>query len=841
MTAQLKTGPTRQGRTVTNQSEDLPAGPGGHLFFLDDGGELGALIRAHPWAQSPLGSPETWPVSLTTLVAVMLGSAQPMFVAWGPECVLLYNDAYVALLGNKHPAALGRQTADVFAEAWHDIGPLFERVFDGESVHMDDLTLMLERGGAAKEAHFSFSYTPVRNSGGRVSGLFCAATETTAKVLYDRSHSAERERQRLLLQQMPGFVGVLYGPTHIYEYVNDAYLALTGKRDFIGRTVRDVLPELKGQGFYELLDRVFATGEPYVAHAVPVRLEGESIDRFIDFLYAPTRDDDGNVTGIFVGGYDVSAAERATASLRELNADLERQVAERARERSLTWQVSPDLLGALNSKGYFETSNPAWQSVLGWSESEVARMSIFEMLHPDDVGRTRVELGLAQTGRPAIGFPNRMRARNGAFRWISWVGVLEEGMVYCSGRDITAEKEKAEALEFAEEALRQAQKMEAVGQLTGGLAHDFNNLLTVVSGNLDMIEGRLGQGRVNDLERYINAAHAATKRAAALTHRLLAFSRRQTLAPKATDVNRLVLGMEELVRRTMGPAITMDAPVSAAGLWSTQVDPGQLENALLNLCINARDAMPDGGTLTIETGNRWLDERAGRERGLPAGQYISLCVSDTGTGMPADVVARAFDPFFTTKPIGMGTGLGLSMIYGFAQQSGGQVRIYSEVGAGTMVCIYLPRFTGTSEEEDTSSLGTSVTSSSSSGTVLVVDDEPEVRALVIEVLEDLGYTVLQAGNGTEALNVLKTDAHVDLLVTDVGLPGMNGRQVADAARAHRPGLTVLFITGYAENAVLSHGHLDPGMHVLTKPFAVQALASRVESLMVEAIRGSSPG
>jgi PAS domain S-box-containing protein len=391
--------------------------------------------------------------------------------------------------------------------------------------------------------------------------------------------------------------------------------------------------------------------------------------------------------------------------------------------------------------------------------------------------------------------------------------------------------ERTKELMETEAALRQSQKMEAVGQLTGGLAHDFNNLLTGITGSLELIKARAAQGRFSDLDRYLATAQSAARRAAALTHRLLAFSRRQTLEPKATDVNRLVAGMEELVQRTVGPAIAVEV-VASSGLWSTFVDPGQLENSLLNLCINARDAMPDGGKLTIETGNRWLDERAARSRDLPPGQYVSLCVSDTGTGMTQDVIGLAFDPFFTTKPIGQGTGLGLSMIYGFVRQSGGQARIYSEVGQGTTVCLYLPRHFGEAEAVEIPAdlrLGPRV---ERAATVLVVDDEPSVRMLVADVLQELGYTAVEAEDGPAGLKVLQSDRPIDLLVTDVGLPGgMNGRQVADAGRALRPHLKVLFITGYAENAVLSHGYLDPGMHILTKPFAMEALASRIRELI----------
>ena len=394
----------------------------------------------------------------------------------------------------------------------------------------------------------------------------------------------------------------------------------------------------------------------------------------------------------------------------------------------------------------------------------------------------------------------------------------------------TLEARVAEAIaerKHAEESLRQSQKMEAVGQLTGGIAHDFNNLLTGIIGSLDLLQVRLRQGRTAEIDRYVAAAQGASKRAASLTHRLLAFSRRQTLDPKQTDVNRLVMGMEELIRRTVGPQIAVEV-VTAGGLWSTLIDSSQLENALLNLCINARDAMPEGGRITIETANKWLDERAAKERDLPPGQYLSLCVTDTGTGMTPDVIARAFDPFFTTKPMGQGTGLGLSMVYGFVRQSGGQVRIYSEVEHGTTMCLYLPRHYGDATESVVDNAPASSARARTGKTVLVVDDEPSVRMLVTEVLEELGYISVEASDGPSGLRMLQSDMRVDLLVTDVGLPGgINGRQLADAARTTRPDLRVLFITGYAENAIIGNGHLAPNMGVLTKPFVMETLARRI--------------
>ncbi|MDV3455829.1 PAS domain-containing protein [Sphingomonas sp. HF-S4] len=392
--------------------------------------------------------------------------------------------------------------------------------------------------------------------------------------------------------------------------------------------------------------------------------------------------------------------------------------------------------------------------------------------------------------------------------------------------------ERTAELIATEDALRQSQKMEAVGQLTGGLAHDFNNLLTGISGSLEMIQLRLKQGRSADVDRYVDAALGASRRAAALTHRLLAFSRRQTLDPRPTDANVLITGMEELIRRTVGPSVIVETSL-ALELGSTLVDPSQLENALLNLCINARDAMPDGGRIMIETTDRRIDERAGRERDIEPGDYVCLSVSDTGTGMSPAVIAKAFEPFFTTKPIGSGTGLGLSMIYGFARQSGGQVRIHSAPDAGTTVTIYLPRNARAAEPEEAPATLSQAPRAEGGETVLVVDDEESIRMLVTETLADLGYHALEAADGPSALKLLTTESHIDLLVTDVGLPGMNGRQLADAIRSSRPDLKILFITGYAENAVLNHGHLEAGMHVITKPFAMEALASRIRELIAE--------
>ncbi|MGI4861760.1 MAG: PAS domain S-box protein [Janthinobacterium lividum] len=568
-----------------------------------------------------------------------------------------------------------------------------------------------------------------------------------------------------------------------------------------------------------IIEQQFLVAFFFVSSAAPRQWIPEEID-FMRNVAARTR----------------SAVERRRAErdLRELAASLEQLVESRTRERDRLWQLSRDPFLITDAHGRWLRVNPAWTELLGWSEAELLGRTSEWIEHPDDRAGLAAGVSLLAGAQPAARMETRFRTREGDYRWFSWTAVQVEGLRYCVARDVTYEREQAAARDLLEAQLRQSQKMEAVGQLTGGLAHDFNNLLTGISGSLELLHMRVAQGRVNGLDRYITAAQGAAKRAAALTHRLLAFSRRQTLDPVATDVDRLIASLEELIRRTVGPAIGIDV-IAAPQPWATLIDQNQLENALLNLCINARDAMPDGGRITIETSNHWLDERAAHEKDLAPGPYLSLCVSDTGMGMTPEVIARAFDPFFTTKPIGQGTGLGLSMIYGFARQSGGQVEIRSRPGAGTEVCLYLARH----HERQPAGGGDAAhpqparaPRAEQGETVLVVDDEATVRMLVTEVLEDLGYTAIEAADGPAGLQVIASGARIDLLVTDVGLPGgLNGRQLADAARVVRPGLKVLFITGYAENATVGDGDLEPGMHLLTKPFAIDVLASRISELL----------
>ena len=649
-----------------------------------------------------------------------------------------------------------------------------------------------------------------------------------------------------LVLNSPESMILAWGPD-LHFFFNDTYFPLLGPR----------LSWAMGARF----DEVWADAWDQAAPIIAAALEGRP-ERFVDlpwqldtdrgaretwwtFSYSRVLDAAGGVAGLFIltnettGRVLADAAltqsraqlETALAELGSLNATLAQQVAERTADRNALWTLSSDMMLRCLFDGTITAVNPAWTEVLGWGADALVGTKLIDFVHPDDLARTIAGAQRLSAGERLARFDNRYRHRDGSYRWITWAARPGEGVINAVGRDFTAERERADALAAAEEALRQSQKMEAVGQLTGGLAHDFNNLLAGISGSLEMIQTRLSQGRMMDVDRYINAAQGAARRAAALTHRLLAFSRRQTLDPKPTDVNRLVAGMEELIRRTVGPAVVVEV-IAAPGLWLTLVDPPQLENALLNLCINARDAMPEGGRITIATANARVDEPAVRHRDRPPGSSLTLCVADTGTGMAPEIVDRVFEPFFTTKPLGQGTGLGLSMIYGFAQQSGGQVKIVSEVGRGTTVCLHLPRHAGAVPEEDAHAAIGAPPRAAPGETVLVVDDEPTVRMLVTEVLEDLGYTAIEAADGAAGLKVLQSDVRIDLLVTDVGLPGgLNGRQMAEAGREKRPGLKVLFITGYAEATVLGSGQLAPGMQVITKPFVVEVLGARIREMI----------
>jgi PAS domain S-box-containing protein len=816
--------------------------------FLAGGGEMGALTREHDWSATPLGKPEAWLQSLRTAVRILLNSNHPMFIWWGPDLIQFYNDAYRQTMGpERHPSALGQRGRECWVEVWPIIGPQIEQVMSGGGATWHENQLVpVTRHGRLEQVYWTYGYSPI-DEGDRVGGVLVVCRDVTKDYLA-AAELREREAELARVQQI-GQIGGLEVDlrTGFRNRRSPEYLLIHGlPPDAANEThedwVKRIHPEDREATERKFRDAIACDAREYTVQYRIIRpSDGET--RWISIKSTIERDAEGKAIRLVGAHTDVTEQVMAEQALRqseeryrkladqlaELNATLAQRVEEKTRERDRIWNVSQDLLVVADRNGVWQTVNPAWTRTLGWSEAELLNRTSDWLEHPDDNGLTQAQVKKLATSGTTVRFESRFRHKDGSYRWLSWTGVSDNDRIYAVARDVTAEKAAAERLRATEEALLQSQKMEAVGQLTGGIAHDFNNLLTGIVGSLDLLQTRLNQGRTDNVARYINAAMTSANRAAALTHRLLAFARRQPLIPKGVDVNQLVVSLEDLLRRTIGE--TIDLRIAAANdLWSTLCDPNQLESALLNLAINARDAMPDGGRLTIATANARLDSVTADTPALAPGDYVSITVTDTGVGMSAEVAARAFDPFFTTKPIGQGTGLGLSMIYGFAHQSNGHATIDSKIGRGTTVRLYLPRHHGDVAAAQ-ASVARAAEHAAIGETVLVIEDEPVVRAVVLEMVAEQGYRTLEAVDGPSGLKVLRSNARIDLLVTDVGLPGMNGRQVADQARETRPDLKILFITGYAESVAIADGFLQPGMEMITKPFDLDHLAQRIRAMI----------
>lgn len=513
---------------------------------------------------------------------------------------------------------------------------------------------------------------------------------------------------------------------------------------------------------------------------------------------------------------DVTEMRQLSEQLEAANALLEGRVAERTAERDRTWKLSRDLFAVTDMEGRLVAVNPAWTELLGWPDSELLGRSVLDLVHPDDLELTRVRLGDLATGEIVERFEHRLRHRDGRWRWIGWKAVPEAGQIHSVGRDVTDERDAAEELAGAQAALHEAQKLETLGQLTGGVAHDFNNLLTPIVGTLDLLRRRLGDDK--RAMHLLDASIASADRARTLVDRLLTFARRQTLKPRAVDIGELVRGMADLIQRSLGPTVpvAVDIPFD---LPAAMVDPNQLELALLNLAVNARDAMPDGGVLNIAA-------RAGEAPPveLPPGSYVRLSVTDHGIGMDAETLRRAVEPFFSTKGIGKGTGLGLSMAHGLAAQSGGALTIESRAGSGTTVSFWLP---AGNEAAEARLSEPPPPVARHSGTILLVDDEPAVRSITAAMLDDLGCTVVEAGSGAVALALLRDGAKVDALITDQLMPGMLGNLLIEEVRKLRPNLPAMIVSGYADAVT----DLPGDVHRLAKPFLGPELSARLEAML----------
>ena len=833
--------------------------------------EAETLIARLDWTTTPLGAAGQWPQSLRTAVDIVIHSPMPMMLLWGEQLTQIYNDGFALLAGNKHPQAFGKPVDLAWPELKEFTAPIYSAVLKGQVRSFNEQRFTLQNGGRESDLWLDLTYSPIRDERGEVAGVLITAIETSerrriALELKQRSEASlkaqhETEERLQLALAATDAVGTWDWNIGDDRFIADAHFAQLHSIDPlqagqlpISDYLNGVHPEDRGM-VARSIKHCITHGTEY---AEEYRLQ--LADGQVRWVFARGRcykDHHGRPTRFLGAALDLTERKQMEQALRQSQTELQ-----------LIINAMPVLIGYVDRDERFRLNNSAYLDWYGLTPQELYGKSIREVIG-DEIYATRVEqINAALTGTPCsfeADSPHRDgRPRHALMKYLprySADGAINGFYIFVI--DETERRQTEEALrnlnetleervnertqalatanqrlqsemferERAEEALRHAQKMEAVGQLTGGIAHDFNNMLTGIIGSLDLMQRYIDNGRSAEIGRFTEAAVSSAKRAAALTHRLLAFSRRQSLDRQPLDPNQLVQSLQELFNHTKGEHIELKLALGE-GVWPVNTDASQLENALLNLVINARDAMPHGGELLIETANSYLDGSDIRTlEPVKAGDYVMLGVSDNGAGMSPRVLAKAFDPFFTTKPIGQGTGLGLSMIYGFAQQSGGHVTITSEPNQGTSVRLYLPRLYAAPEEKPVTDGNGEAPCAMAGETVVVVEDDPAVRMLVLNVLGELGYTAFEAEDAKSALPLLESPIRVDLLVTDVGLPGMNGRQLAEIARQQRPQLKVLFMTGYAEKAAERQGFLEAGMDLMAKPFSIDDLAQKIRQMI----------
>ncbi|AKU52334.1 PAS domain-containing protein [Xanthomonas arboricola pv. juglandis] len=780
---------------------------------------------------------------------IRLFEQAPMFMAFlsGPQHrVEFANPCYSRLIG--HRDVIGKPLAEALpdlVEQGH-LHRLDEVYQSGRAYAANALAynVQAEPGGRVERRLLDLVYQPIAGADGTVSGIFVQGLDITDRIGLERAVREAEVRNRQILDSVMDYAIIATDLHGLVTSWNEGAQRILGwsEAEMLGQTLERTFTPEDVERRQILIEAAAAlesgSGMDERWH---VRKSGQRF--WANGSLMVLRDETGAAIGFVKVLRDRTAERLASEALRESERRLDALV--RASSQSI-FSASADWRELRQLVGEGALSD-ALSASLNWQQ---------EMVHPDDRARLAEAIAHSIVNKTGLDVEYRVLDADQRVGWtlmraiplldereqiVEWFGtaadITDKRLAEQQLRQLTETleervRERSAALLLAEEKLRQSQKMEAVGQLTGGLAHDFNNLLTAISVGLELLQTRIEQGKYDRLERYVEMAQSSAARATALTQRLLAFSRRQTLAPTSLEVQALVQGMHDIIARTLGPSIALQLRPAAAP-WKVLVDAPQLENALLNLCINARDAMPDGGELTIAVANRVLDAGAAQQLDLPIGEYVCLSVQDTGTGMSADVMSKVFEPFFTTKPIGQGTGLGLSMIYGFTRQSGGHVRIDSEVGVGTTMALYLPRFDGVlAQDEAVPATEQPLRSTAPSCTVLLVEDETAIRVLMSEVLSEAGYRVIETAEGNAAVERLRSQETIDLLVTDVGLTGgLNGRQVADAGRQYRPTLPVLFVTGYAATAAVGAGQLEEGMEVLTKPFLTVDLERRVAQLL----------
>ncbi|MBY9063353.1 PAS domain S-box protein [Sphingomonas yunnanensis] len=780
------------------------------------------------WSSHPLGLPDSWPVALQLSLGTVLHSPESMCMAWGPELTFFFNDAYLPILGPRVDGAMGARFAELWADVWQQVEPIVHKALGGVASRYDDLPLTMARFGRPEQTWWTFSYSPLFDESGAVGGMLCIANEQTARVAGEARLRASEGRARQIIDSALDYAIIATDPEgHItcwnegarrtLGWTEEEMLGQPADRFFTpedvaaGQVAKEMHSALEtGKGKDERWhqrkggDRFWADGEMTV-------LKDEA-DRAIGFVKV-LRDRTAR-------RLDLQARQRLEDELRRLNAQLTTDVNERTAERDRLWDTSPDLLLIVDFDGIVQAVNPAWTTMLGYEPSELLDQSISNFVHPEDHALTE-KLVHDAAGRPLISVENRYTAKDGSYRWISWVSVPGEDVIYATGRDVTRDKEAGRALRHAEEQLRQSQKVEAVGQLTGGVAHDFNNLLTVIRGSIDLL--RRPDVPEERRKRYIDAISDTADRAAKLTGQLLAFARRQTLRPTVFDTRKSVAVIEDMIRTLTGSRIEVEV-IRPDEPCMVNADPSQFDTALVNMAVNARDAMGGSGRLTIEV-RRATALPAMRAHPAVEGEFVAVSLTDTGAGILPEKIDQIFEPFFTTKDVGQGTGLGLSQVFGFAKQSGGEIDVESRPGEGATFTLYLPRSMQATEQAEPES-DAEANARGNGAFVLIVEDNPEVGNFATQALQELGYDTRLASDAQKALAALRDSGSgdgsgFDVVFSDVVMPGMSGIELGQEVRRLYPDLPVVLTSGYSTVLAQNGTH---GFELLQKPYSMDELS-----------------
>ena len=834
------------------------------------GGICGDLVRRFDWAATALGPVGSWPPHLRVKVNSLLNSPIPQVLMWGPDHVMIYNDAFIGIAGGTHPRAMGGRVSEICPEIWDFNKAVLDKGLRGEVQAFREQPMVLNRNGAPEQVVLDLFYTPIHDqTGTSVDGVLCTVLDITEAVRVRQALIDSRAELYRLSDALPILVAFL-DESLIFRFANQCFLEIFGLAhgQVLGRRIADVLGDDQAAMTDDMLRRA-RDGETVHVDAV-VHLPGNR-PRTFEMRCLPRTTGEGRIDGVYMILIDVEDRKRTETSLRHSN---DRFRAAVAAMHGILWTNGPDGRMAGEQRG--------WSALTGQTPEESQGYGWAEVIHPDDRQATIEAWEDAVAARRTFEWEHRIRRADGEYRVfavravptldhrgeiVEWVGVhtditeqrLGEAELHAQAEDLQRQithrqraedqlRQLNETLEArvrdevrrhrqTEQALHQAQKMELMGQLTGGVAHDFNNLLQVIAGNLQMLARDVaGDDRAG---QRVDQALTAVARGAKLASQLLAFGRRQPLEPRVIQPGRLLGEMDEMLRRSLGEVIDVQVVVPP-DLWNICVDRAQLESALLNLAINARDAMNGPGRLTVEMMNAQLDRDYASAAGdVAAGDYVMVAVTDTGCGMSPEIVTRIFDPFFSTKPEGRGTGLGMSMVYGFVKQSGGHVAVYSEPGQGTTIRLYLPRADAEEEPDLPRHAGPIV---GGSETVLVVEDDEAVRSTVVDLLGSLGYRVLTARDAQSGLAVVESGTDIDVLFTDVVMPGsLTSRDMARRAQEIRPGLGVLFTSGYTENSIVHGGRLDPGIELLSKPYTHEALARRLRHVIANARQARPAG